>query len=119
MLPRPFSLLLSLRMRGCKTYSSSFPSPLGRGAGVRALFFTLLCCTSSAQAWHALPPGTEGWHEAGRPGIRGITVGPIESSQWPGRGYGTPYSAALLDELARMGTNWISITPFGRLWSLT
>lgn len=52
------------------------------------------------------------------PSIRGITVGPIESSQHPGRGYGTPYSAALLDELVRLGANTISITPFGRIWSL-
>lgn len=52
------------------------------------------------------------------PAIRGITVGPIESSQQPGRGYGTAYSAELLDELAKMGANWISITPFGRIWSL-
>jgi hypothetical protein len=83
------------------------------------LLLGLLSLASSARAWHALPPGTEGWHSAGEQGIRGITVGPIESSQQPGRGYGTPYSEALLDELARMGTNWISVTPFGRLWSLT
>ncbi len=50
--------------------------------------------------------------------FRGVTVGPIESSQQPGRGYGTRYSEALLDELARMGVTWISITPFGRIWSL-
>jgi hypothetical protein len=52
------------------------------------------------------------------PAIRGITVGPIESSQQPGRGYGTAYSAELLDELVRLGANAISITPFGRIWSL-
>jgi hypothetical protein len=51
--------------------------------------------------------------------IRGVTVGPIESSQQPGRGYGTPYSEALLDELVRLGANSISITPFGRIWSLS
>jgi hypothetical protein len=51
--------------------------------------------------------------------IRGMTVGPIESSLQPGRGYGTPYSEALLDHLATMGVTWISITPFGRIWSLT
>lgn len=56
--------------------------------------------------------------EAGFDGIRGVTVGPIESSQQAGRGYGTPYSAALLDHLASMGVNWISLTPFGRLFSL-
>jgi hypothetical protein len=50
--------------------------------------------------------------------MRGITVGPIESSLQPEHGYGTESSAVLLDELAKMGTNWISITPFGRIWSL-
>lgn len=65
-----------------------------------------------------LPPGALGWHAAGRPGVRGITVGPIESSQLPGRGYGSAYSAALLDELVRLGASWVSITPFGRIWSL-
>ena len=49
------------------------------------------------------------------PALRGITVGPIESSQQPGRGYGTRYSAELLDELVRLGANSISITPFGRI----
>jgi hypothetical protein len=73
---------------------------------------------SPAHAWHKLPPGREGFRAAGNPGIRGVTIGPIESSQWPGRGYGSDASAALLDELARMGVNWISLTPFGRIWSL-
>jgi hypothetical protein len=50
--------------------------------------------------------------------FRGVTVGPIESSQQAGRGYGTPYSEALLDHLAANGTTWISLTPFGRIWSL-
>lgn len=51
--------------------------------------------------------------------IRGITIGPIESSQQSGRGYGTPYSAALLDELVRLGANAVVVTPFARLWSLS
>lgn len=51
-------------------------------------------------------------------GIRGITIGPIESSLQPGRGYGTPYTEALLDELVALGANAVSITPFGRIWSL-
>ncbi|MBX7192659.1 MAG: hypothetical protein K1X94_11405 [Sandaracinaceae bacterium] len=51
--------------------------------------------------------------------FRGITVGPIENSQQPGRGYGTVYSEALLDHLVRMGVTWISVTPFGRIWSLS
>lgn len=81
----------------------------------------LLGCGLNAQpvqAWHALPPGREGFLAAGLEGVRGITVGPIESSQWPGHGYGSERSAVLLDELARMGTTWVSVTPFGRIWSL-
>jgi sugar phosphate isomerase/epimerase len=74
--------------------------------------------TSPAQAWHKLPPGEQGWLESQHGAIRGVTVGPIESSQWPGRGYGSAASAELLDELVRLGANWISITPFGRVWSL-
>jgi len=50
--------------------------------------------------------------------LRGVTVGPIESSQQMGRGYGSEYSAAVLDELVRLGANAISITPFGRIWNL-
>jgi hypothetical protein len=50
--------------------------------------------------------------------LRGVTIGPIESSQQSGRGYGSDVSRALLDELVRLGVNAISITPFGRIWSL-
>jgi len=65
-----------------------------------------------------LPRGTLGWQESGAPAIRGVTIGPIESSQQPGVGYGTAASDALLGELARLGVTWVSITPFGRLWAL-
>jgi hypothetical protein len=88
-------------------------------------FGTLLCAVSlvlamsaEAYAWNALPPGREGFRHAGGAAIRGVTIGPIESSQWQAQGYGSEVSAALLDELARMGVNWVSLTPFGRVWSL-
>jgi hypothetical protein len=70
--------------------------------------------TASAQAWSAFDP-------VGPPrqAIRGITIGPIESSQQQGRGYGTPYSEVLLDELVRLGANAVVVTPFARLWSLS
>jgi hypothetical protein len=74
------------------------------------VFVLMMVPALGAQAWHG--------QRDREPAIRGITVGPIESSQQPGRGYGTAYSAALLDELVRLGANAISITPFGRLWSL-
>lgn len=85
------------------------------------LLLTLLAPGALASAQRnggRLPEGRFGFRDAGLGAIRGVTVGPIESSQWPGRGYGTAYSAALLDELARLGVTWISITPFGRIWSL-
>ena len=50
--------------------------------------------------------------------MRGATLGPIESTQHPGVGYGTEASAAALDELVALGCNWVSFTPFGRQWDL-
>lgn len=80
-------------------------------------FFLLACLVpSAASAWHELAPGEDAW--VGR-GIRGATIGPIESSLFPGRGYGSASSAALLDHLARQGVDWISITPFGRIHALS
>lgn len=83
------------------------------------LALVILAAPSSSAAWHRLPPGQDGWSAAGFDGIRGVTVGPIESSLFPDRGYGTESSAALLDFLAQRGVNWISITPFGRIWDLS
>ena len=98
--------------------------------------FVVIVLTLSCLAWHPAVAQRElpqqGHHAAvahplvgdqpryaGPPSaIRGITVGPIESSQQPGRGYGTHYTEALLDELVRLGANTISVTPFGRIWSL-
>ena len=64
------------------------------------------------------PAAAQGAVPEPSPALRGITVGPIESSQQAGRGYGTAYSAELLDELVRLGANAISITPFGRIYGL-
>ncbi len=87
--------------------------------GLSCALITLgLLLASAPVRADALPPGQQGWLESRQGAIRGITVGPIESSQWPGRGYGSAYSAELLDELKRLGATWISITPFGRVWSL-
>jgi hypothetical protein len=60
----------------------------------------------------------EAWAESGRGGVRGITIGPIESLRHPGVGYGSPAYARTLDEAARMGATWVSLTPFGRTWDL-
>lgn len=89
-----------------------------RGAELFWALLFLSLVVPAGRAQDRLGPGKDAWPASGQEAIRGITVGPIESSQQPGRGYGTEYSAALLDELARMGVNWISITPFGRIWDL-
>jgi len=91
---------------------------------VRSVFLLVLALSAlahvgAARAWHRMDEGPRGFHTTYGEGIRGVTVGPIESSQQPGRGYGTEYTERLLDHLASMGVNWISITPFGRIWSLS
>ncbi len=60
--------------------------------------------------------GAEEW--VGRGGIRGITVGPIESLLHPGVGYGSPAYERTLDEAVLLGATWVSLTPFGRTWDL-
>jgi hypothetical protein len=77
----------------------------------RALFLSL--CFLLPRVARAWPVGA-----GDEPAIRGVTIGPIESNLQPAKGYGTERSAALLDELVRLGVNAISITPFGRIWSL-
>ncbi len=51
--------------------------------------------------------------------MRGITIGPIENALHPGKGYGSPAYERMLDEARRLGANWVSITPFGRVANLT
>ena len=50
--------------------------------------------------------------------IRGVTIGPIENQLHPGRGYGTEACARTMLEIKRMGGDWISLTPFGRVWDI-
>jgi len=52
-------------------------------------------------------------------GIRGITIGPIESSLQTNRGYGSPPFQNVLRLTRRLGGNWVSLTPFGRIWDLS
>lgn len=72
---------------------------------------------ATAQRPESLPSGANAWAQTGLAAMRGVTVGPIESSQQPGRGYGTAHSARLLDFLKTLGANWIAITPYGRMWT--
>jgi hypothetical protein len=65
----------------------------------------------------ALLERAEAWMARGG-GIRGITVGPIESLRHPGVGYGSLAYERTLDESVRMGATWVSLTPFGRTWDL-
>jgi hypothetical protein len=52
------------------------------------------------------------------PAFRGITIGPIESSLHPGKGYGSEAFQRTLDEAHRLGATWVSLTPFGRIADL-
>ncbi len=63
-----------------------------------------------------IPHESEGWQHAGQKPVRGITIGPIESFLQPGRGYGSHKFVDTLDEIARLGSNWISLTVFSRVW---
>src|SRR6185312_3051715 len=64
------------------------------------------------------PGGARADRWAGKGGVRGITIGPIESLLHPGVGYGSPAYERTLDEAVRIGATWVSITPFGRTWDL-
>jgi hypothetical protein len=48
-------------------------------------------------------------------GVRGLTIGPIESALHPNVGYGSAAYVRQLDECAAMGATWIALTPFGRV----
>ena len=50
--------------------------------------------------------------------IRGITIGPIESSLHPNKGYGSEPYVRTLQQTRRWGGTWISLTPFGRTMNL-
>jgi hypothetical protein len=71
---------------------------------------------SSSQT-HALPDASS-WADQARGGIRGITIGPIESLRHAGKGYGSPACAKAMNEARAIGATWISLTPFGRVWDL-
>lgn len=73
---------------------------------------------SASAELRPLRPGAEAWAESGLGGIRGLTIGPIENLRHAGRGYGTEACARAMDEAARMGATWVSLTPFGRTWDL-
>lgn len=66
-----------------------------------------------------LEPSPIAWQKSERGAIRGITIGPIENSLHPDRGYGSAACARAMERAQRMGATWVSITPFGRIWNLS
>lgn len=62
-----------------------------------------------------LATGENAWSEAALGTIRGVTIGPIESALHPQRGYGSEPFERTLREAKRLGSNWISLTPFARV----
>ncbi|HEX4335658.1 MAG TPA: hypothetical protein VH062_07060 [Polyangiaceae bacterium] len=86
-------------------------------------FLAFALPASSAFAGHAasrltLGPGAMAWRDAGVGTIRGLTIGPIESSLHPGKGYGSRAFARTTEEARRLGANWVSLTAFGRIADL-
>jgi hypothetical protein len=87
-------------------------------SSLAAITVTSASAVAAPQAL-SIPPGVTGWQRTGLGGIRGITVGPIESGLHPGKGYGSPPCARTMSEVQRMGGNWVSLTPFGRVADLS
>ncbi|MEO6600099.1 MAG: hypothetical protein ABIQ16_09525 [Polyangiaceae bacterium] len=70
----------------------------------------------AARHGESLPLGANAWSDSARGTIRGVTVGPIESGLHPNRGYGSePFERTLL-EAKRLGSTWVSLTPFARVY---
>lgn len=82
-----------------------------------ALGLSLFAGTETLAA--PLAPGPSGWRDRELGAIRGVTIGPIESSLHPGKGYASAPFVRTLDEVQRLGGNWVSLTPFGRVLDLT
>jgi len=62
------------------------------------------------------PIGHHAWRATEQRAIRGITIGPIENQLHPDRGYGSEACARTMLEVRALGGNWVSLTPFGRVW---
>lgn len=73
---------------------------------------------SAAGADLHIGPGSSAWADACHGAMRGITIGPIESSLHPNKGYGSEAYRRTLREVRRLGGTWVSLTPFGRVADL-
>jgi hypothetical protein len=99
-----FALGMAVLMAGPLGHAAEEPRPLGARSVRPAPLPKRLLPTENA--W-SLDVGTA---------IRGITLGPIESSLHPNHGYGSPAYQSALDEARELGANWVSLTVFGRVW---
>ncbi|MGC4067234.1 MAG: hypothetical protein QM784_21850 [Polyangiaceae bacterium] len=68
---------------------------------------------------HPYPLHEYAFRKPGFHAIRGTTIGPIENQLHPDRGYGSAACARTMHEIKGMGGNWVSLTPFGRVYGLT
>ncbi len=101
-------------------FDAPIPRPYStrRGPSAWPLALALALSVRSEAGATPLRPGAHGWVEREQPAIRGITIGPIESSLHPGKGYGSEPFERSLGEVRRLGGNWVSLTPFGRVLDL-
>ncbi len=65
-----------------------------------------------------LAAGSDAWQRSERGAIRGLTIGPIESALHAERGYGSAAFERTLREAKGLGSNWVSLTPFARVYDL-
>lgn len=78
-----------------------------------------LSATVCAGSLLLAPGSADAFSGASDPGlIRGVTIGPIESSLHPDKGYGSEPYARTLREMQHWGATWVSLTPFGRTMDL-
>jgi hypothetical protein len=94
-----------------------------RGLVAIALAAAALLGANDASALSPLRPsdlgiGANAWQSLNIGAMRGVTIGPIESSLHPNRGYGSPAFERTLLEVKQLGATWVSLTPFGRVLDL-
>jgi hypothetical protein len=75
------------------------------------LFYAFSAAAFESEEMLAGLPGAPEQNEK----IRGITLAPIEDTRLGTVGYGSDSCSMALTEIAYLGSNWISLTPFGRM----
>ena len=84
----------------------------------RAVALATFTFSSSAFASSQFLRSEDAWLDSALGGIRGVTIGPIENARHADKGYGTAASARAMGEARAIGSTWVSLTPFGRVWDL-